>query len=439
MNPTASSAAALDLERLTVRRYLWGMVAQGVWWAGYILFPFVLGKSLAAPGWVVTLSVTMETTAMLAALYWGHLLARGGRRKWLFRGGVIGRVGLVAMFAVSTPLQFTALLAPVYLFQALIYPAQNGILQANIRPERRGAVFGWGALIANLAAAGTGVVVGRVLDAAPQRFDAVYAVIGAVGFLYSLALSSLPRPAGDATPDPADAFFGLPRLALGPVQWRRLAGALVQPFRDAAATFRDDRAFFWYEMNFMIYGTSFLMLGPVVPIYFVRQLDLSYEVISSARVLIATVGVALLSPVFGRMMDRINPVRLSTLSYLTIALYPAMLALIAVAFGDRPAVGAYLAFAVYSVGNAGLNVTWNMGSIFFAPEGQGGHYQGVHVALVGIRGLMGPALGFVLFRLLGYQGVFAAAVAIFLVAAASSWLLGRAMARGRVRAPGAAG
>ncbi|HPF70395.1 MAG TPA: MFS transporter, partial [Candidatus Krumholzibacteria bacterium] len=421
------------VERLTVRRYYLGMVAQGVWWAGYILFPFVLGKSLAAPGWVVTLSVTMETTAMLAALYWGHLLARGGRRKWLFRGGLLGRVGLVAMFAVSTPLQFTALLAPVYFFQALIYPAQNGILQANIRPERRGAVFGWGALISNLTAAATGLVVGGVLDAAPERFDAVYATIGAIGFLYSLTLSSLPRPEGDTTPDAADAFFGLPRLPLGPVRWRRLAGALVRPFREAATTFRTDHAFFWYEMNFMIYGTSFLMLGPVVPLYFVKRLDLSYEVISASRVMIATIGVALLSPLFGRLMDRINPVRLSTFSYATIAAYPAMLALIAVAFADRPAVGAYLAFAVYSVGNAGLNVTWNMGSIFFAPAGEGGHYQGVHVALVGIRGLIGPALGFVLYRLLGYQGVFVASVAIFLGAAFSSWLLGRAMEGGRIR------
>ena len=69
------------LERLTVRRYLLGMVAHGVWWAGYILFPFVLGKSLAAPGWLVTVSVTMETTAMLAwssqLMYWVPLrLAR---------------------------------------------------------------------------------------------------------------------------------------------------------------------------------------------------------------------------------------------------------------------------------------------------------------------------------------------------------------------------
>ncbi|MFO7607937.1 MAG: MFS transporter [Candidatus Krumholzibacteriia bacterium] len=430
--PPAASAAAADvlaLERLTVRRYLLGMVAQGVWWAGYILFPFVLGKSLAAPGWLVTVSVTMETTAMLAALYWGHLLAKGGRRRWLFWGGLGGRVALLLMLAVRTPLQFVLLLGPVYFFLALIYPAQNGILQANIRAERRGAVFGWGALVSNLTAAVTSVVVGRVLDADPASFGQVYAVIGLVGFLYPLALSRLPRPGHDLTPDPAGVFFTVPRLPLGPIAWGRLAGALVLPFREAAATFGRDRAYFWYEMNFMIYGTSFLMLGPVVPLYFVNELDLSYQAISSARVLIATTGVALLSPLSGRLMDRLHPVGLSTISYATLAAFPAMLALISVFFPDRPALGAYLAFAVYSLGMAGVNVTWNVGSISFAPEGQGGHYQGIHVALVGIRGLIGPALGFGVFRLLGFQGVFLAAVVIFLAASGSSALLGRWMGR----------
>ncbi len=444
MNAAAAPAPdrnedALALERLTVRRYLLGMVAHGVWWAGYILFPFVLGKSLAAPGWLVTVSVTMETTAMLAALYWGHLLARGGRRRWLFWGGLGGRAVLLLMIVVRTPAQFTLLLAPVYLFSALIYPAQNGILQANLRPERRGAVFGWGALVANLAAAATSVVVGLVLDADPGRYGAVYAAIGAVGFLYPLALSRLPRPAGDATPDPAAIFFAVPRLPLGPVRWRRLAGALLIPFREAAATFRTDRPFLWYESNFMIYGVAYLMLVPVVPLYFVQELDLSYQAISASRVLIATVGVALLSPLSGRLLDRIQPVRLSTASYAVVSAYPVMLAMIAVLFGDRPALGAYLAFAVYSVGMAGINVTWNMGSIAFAPPGQGGHYQGVHVALVGIRGLLGPAIGFVVLRLSGYREVFVLAAAIFLAAAASSALLGRWLHRRGHPASGTAG
>ena len=175
------------------------------------------------------------------------------------------------------------------------------------------------------------------------------------------------------------------------------------------------------------------MLVPVVPLYFVNELDLSYQAISSSRVLIATLGVAVLSPAAGRLMDRLHPVGLATLSNAVIAGYPVMLALIAPWFGVRPDLGAYLAFAVYSVGMAGVNVGWNVGSISFAPDGQGGHYQGIHVALVGIRGLIGPAVGFVVLRLLGFREVFVLAALIFLAASFSSLLLGRWL-RGRATA-----
>jgi hypothetical protein len=96
-----------------------------------------------------------------------------------------------------------------------------------------------------------------------------------------------------------------------------------------------------------------------------------------------------------------------------------------------PALGAYLAFGVYSLGMSGINVTWNIGSIAFAPHGQGGYYQGIHVAMVGIRGLIGPAIGFSVLHFMGFREVFALSALIFLTAAASSVLQGRHPSAGK--------
>ena len=404
------------------------MAAQGVWWSGYLLFPFVLAKSLAAPDWLVTVSVVMETSGMLLALYWGQLMDKGGRRRWLLRGGLGGRLVLVLAVFVHSAYGFIALLGVVYFFAALFYPAQNGILQANIGPERRGSVFGRGALVQHLTAAGVSLLLGRLLDADPGRFRLVFPCVGAVGFLYPLILARLPRPDHDATPDPLG-IFTVPRLPLGPVAWRRLVRALVTPFREAAATFRADPDFRWNEANFMIYGLAYMMLIPVLPLFFTRELHLSYQEISSARVLIASVGVALFGPLMGRLMDRFHPVRLCTLSFAIVSLYPGALYAGARWMGGLdPAWTAYLAFGFYSLGMAGINVTWNVGSISFAPRGRGGYYQGIHVAMVGIRGLFGPVVGFLLLRWAGYREVFLTAAAVFLLASLSSWLLGRKLA-----------
>jgi MFS family permease len=212
--------------------------------------------------------------------------------------------------------------------------------------------------------------------------------------------------------------------------------AAASPFREAAATFREDRDFYWFEINFMIYGIAYMMLMPVVPLYFTEELDLSYQQISHARVLIASLGVALLGPLMGRLMDRHHPVRLSSASYAALALYPLTLAAGTLLPSVSPATVAYAAFGVYALAMAGINVTWNVGSISFAPPGRGGYYQGVHVAMVGGRGLIGPLIGFAVLRLLGYREVFAVAAAIFLGAAFSSALLGRRLDR-RARAAGA--
>ncbi|MBU8869753.1 MAG: MFS transporter [Gemmatimonadales bacterium] len=422
--PDSMALTPEALERITTRSFLLGMICQGFWWAGFILVPFVMAKSLGGSGWQVTSSVTMELAGMLLALYWGQLMVKGGRRRGLFWGGLGGRAILVLTVFVHTPNQFLILLVLVYFFASLFYPAQNGILQANIHPSRHGRVFGWGALVQHLTTAAVSVAMGRILDYDADLFRYVYPVLGIVGFMYPLIMARLPRPVGDQTHDPEN-FFTVPRIPLGPVKWGRLAGAVITPFREARAVFSADRSFAWFEVNFMFYGLAFMMLMPVVPLFFIEELNLSYQEISSSRVLIASLGVALLGPLMGRLMDSIHPVRVCTLSFGIIALYPAALALGAIFTPGNPAIVAYSAFVLYSVGMAGVNVTWNIGSIAFAPQGQGGFYQGIHVAMVGVRGLLGPAIGFIVLKLFGYREVFVLASVTFLVAAGSSWVLGR--------------
>ncbi len=417
------------VESVTLRRYLLGMVFQGVWWAGYLLFPFVLAKSLQAGGGLVTAAVTMDTAAMLLALSWGHLLVRVGRRRVLFWGGLGGRaILLLAPFAVTAP-WFVVILGVVYVFAALVYPAQNSIFQENFHSSRRGRFFGHGALVQHVTAALTSLVLGMLLDRDPANYRWIYPVVGVIGFGYPLILATLPRPAG-STRD-VRRLLELPRPSLQGLAPRRLLASFVDPVRDALATIHADKPFRWFEGNFMLYGMAFMMLNPVVPLFFTDELNLGYEQISSARVLIASAGVALLGPLMGRWMDRFHPVRLCVLSFGLLALYPLTLAFGGSLMGLGPAATAYFAFGMYAVAMSGVNVTWNVGSIAFAPEGEGGHYQSVHVAMVGLRGVVGPLTGYAVLRLFGYREVFVIAAGFCVLASVSSALLWRRMPSGR--------
>lgn len=416
--------AAVRLERTTSRRFYVATIFQGIWTTGQYLFPFVLAKSLHAPGWLVTLAVMLETSGMALGLYWAQLMAAGGRRKWLFWGGVGGRLVLVGALLVHTAGAFVALLAVVYFFIALVFPAQNSILQENIRPHRRGEVFGRGAMVQHLTAALASLAVGALLQRDPGAFRWVYPVLGGLGFGFPLILSRLPRPAGQEAPAAGLAAASRPRAR------RKLAAALLDPFREMRETFRRDPAFCWYETNFSIYGVAFIMLSPVVPLYFTEVWRLDYQDISMARVLIGSLGIALLSPAAGRLMDHIKPAKLCALAFFWLALFPLMLAGGVKLLALGPVAAAYLAFAIFSVGMAGVHVGWNVGSIVFAPPGRGAHYQGIHVAMIGVRGLLAPILGYALLRWLGYREVFLVAALLFVMASLSSWLLARWQKRG---------
>ena len=65
---------------------------------------------------------------------------------------------------------------------------------------------------------------------------------------------------------------------------------------------------------------------------------------------------------------------------------------------------------------AGVNVTWTLGPLALAGLGRAERYMGAHVALVGVRGLIGYPLGFALLRLVSARAAFALAIGLFALA-----------------------
>ncbi len=338
LNHAFDGATPTPVEEITLRRYLISMVFQGVWWSGYLLLPFVLAKSLNASAGLVTTAVTMDSAGMLMALSWGHLLAKGGRRRVLFWGGLAGRcIMLLTPLALTAP-HFVILLGVVYALTALVYPAQNSIFQDNFPASRRGRYFGYGAMVQHITAALTSLVLGAIMDRDPTHYRWIYPAVGVIGFGFPLILATLPRPAGQSDDGPG--LLALPKPSAKSLAPGNLIASMVEPVRDALKTIHADKSFRWFEGNFMLYGMAFMMLTAVVPLFFTEELKLSYEQISGARILIASAGVAFLGPLMGKWMDKFHPVRLCILSFGLLAFYPLTLALGGPVLGLGPALTA---------------------------------------------------------------------------------------------------
>lgn len=397
--------AATRVGRYTQRVQLLAQALEGVVLGVFLLNEYVAKKTLGASDAVLTILVAAPTAAFLFSSWWSAFLAGREKRSTFLVFGVAGRLSLLLVAAAGGAVGFTAVIALATFSFGAVIPAQNALFQRNYPPTERGRVAGLGNAIQALATIAAALAVGRLYDARPEAWRWVYAVAGLAGFAGCLAYGSL-------------RFRSRPGMAREAPLFRRAllgeaARSLRAPFAGAVAILRQDAGFRRYETAFMSYGLAWMMLQPVVPVYLVEQLAIAYGEVAAARGLIYFTAVAALSPLLGRRLDRVGPVRIARAAFLLLATVPLLFA------AARGIPGVYLAFLVYGAAMAGVSLGWAMGPIHFAGPRDAAAYMGTHVGLVGLRSLVGGPLGIVLYRVTGSPlATFAVASCLLLLAAA---------------------
>jgi hypothetical protein len=227
-----------------------------------------------------------------------------------------------------------------------------------------------------VATAAAALGAGVWLDHDPMAYRWLYPIAGMAGFgsamvfgrirlRRSAVLPAAPSPAATAPSAP------VPSRPPSPL-WRLL-------FEDAP--------FRRFETAMFVYGLGFMCMMPVFARLFVDELHMDYSDASLAKgVVFSAVPVAALS-FAGRMHDRLGLERVAIRSYVVLAVFAAGMAVV------RTPAQVVAGFALFGLGMAGVNIAWSMGPIKYAPPGEAARYMGVHVALVGIRALIGHPLG----------------------------------------------
>lgn len=317
---------------------------------------------------------------------------------------MLGRLSLLLVAGAGSAVSFMAVIAAATFLYGAVVPAANALLQRNFSADERGRVLGFGIALQALTAIAVSLLVGRLYDWRPEAYRVVYPAAAACGFFSCLSLARVrfrSRPGEHAE----SRLFG---AGLGGA----LAAALRRPFAGALVLLREDRGFRRYEAGFMAYGLAWMMLQPTIPVFLVEKLQVAYSEVANARGLIYFTMIAALSHPFGRLLDRVGPIRVSRVAFTILAAFPLLLA-------SAHGVGtAYLAFLVYGCGMAAVNLGWTTGPIHFAGARDSAGYMGAHVALVGVRAIVGGPFGIWLYRASGSPtATFALASGLFVVAA----------------------
>jgi len=393
----------------------WGGVSNGV----IILTDVILAKALGAPGWQITLFATLGPAANLFSFYWAGAVQ--GRRKAgaFLLAALMGRLPLAALvlWTASPALILLSFLHSVA--TALLITAANALYQTRYPEESRPLCFGIATSVGTAAAIATTLGSGLILQTREQSYPWLFALAGLAGFVSAYHLYRM-----EADRNERRDMLGWLRIGWAALRRtlspespaRESRPTLMESLRLASRTFRENPEFVRFERNFMLYGFAFLSLIPVLPIYIVRELSMDYNQLSASKGLWSQIGLVALSPILGIWLGKLRPIRFTGRIFLLLALYPLCLWISTIPLIHGRVDWVYAGLLFYSVAMAGVNLSWTLGSMHFAGEEEASMFQGMHVALTGVRGLLAPTLGYGIQRVFGSAAAFLFSTALFALA-----------------------
>ena len=381
------------VERHTATLLLWGALFNGVVQSLGQTQDIIARKALHAQDWQLMLMTMIWPISNFFSIWWGRAFENSCHKsRLIFIAGIIGRLSLVAAVWIVTMNQYLLLLALLFSSNSLLIPAQNSIYQRNITKHWRARLYGYTISLGMLVSVIFTYGAGRLLDVREESFRWILVVTGICGFITSALWASI------RIQEP---------LTQKSCEKPRFKDLALDPIRRTLTLLKENKPFAAFERSFSIYGKGFIMMQPIIPIYMVDKLNLSYTNNFLAKGVLSQIGMLLLSPMIGKLHDRLHPFRFISASFALLMVFPLLFISSSLWVGSPIAVViVFIAYLIFGIAMTGVNIAWNMSSIFFAGKDDASMYQSVHVTMTGIRGLIAPVLGFTLLKVFNISVVF---------------------------------
>ncbi len=384
--------------RHTVRFHLPAELLMGGF-AGIVYLADIVARSkLGASDIVLAIQTSVPMMALVFAMVWRELLENTDRRKILILTGIFGKGLFLTVGFVTGPVAFAAVIIAVAVVDSAFLPFRNAIFHANYDRKVRGRLFGGVVSLMNLVLVGTSLLAAAWLDHWEMAYRVLFPIAAVLGLGSHLFYARIRvRGVENGVPAPEEMES----------TWR----LVTRPFRRTVRILRRDGAFRRYETGFFVYGIAFLMNLPLVVMLIVDELKLSYADASSGKIVIGQVMMILVSPFAGMLLDRSHPARIMCWGSGLLAIHAFLLA------GTFDYWTLFASYAMFGLAMTAVNLAWNLGPVHFAPTDRDAEsYMAVHVTLVGVRAIIGPALALYTKWQFGLRTGFVVSGALYVVA-----------------------
>ncbi len=283
---------------------------------------------------------------------------------WLFVGGVVG--ARVCWSGVIT--------------------LRSTVWAANYPRVARARMAGKLATIQALVLAGISWAIGALMDWNQEAYHWAYPAAAVIGFLGTMVYSRV-RMRGhaamlreerrmDETEDPL-------RPSINPLQMIRLL--------------RSDLGYLRFMICQFLLGTGNMMITAPLIIVLTSIYDMDYVQAIAIMTTIPILVMPLSIPFWSRFLDRVHIIRFRSVHSWVFVVTTLILV---ISVGTGWLAGLWIAAIIRGIAFGGGVLAWNLGHHDFSNVANSSSYMGVHVTLTGIRGLLAPFLGVLVYEAL---------------------------------------
>ena len=346
-------------------------------WGLFYLLPIILYKDLGATPFQLMLLYTFKHSASLLSPYWSHRVHEIRSR-------------LQSNLIWANTLKFSPFLFFPFIENSWFYigafglhmalcrgtiPAWMEILKLNIPARSRGKVCALGSTIDFLGVALLPFLFGGILDNMTGYWKWLFPLAALLGILSSIPIQRI-------------------RLALpeNDEKAQKKHHPLLSPWKTGFSLLKEKKDFSRFQLGFFFGGAGLMIIQPALPKYFVDTLQLSYSELLTAFAGLKGIGFALSSPLWVKSFNRSRLFSVCAMVTLCAATFPLML----MAAKSSPSI-VFIAYLLYGIMEGGSELTWKMSGPLFSGDRNSAPYTTTNVLAVGVRGLIFPLLGSLLF------------------------------------------
>lgn len=373
-----NKTAEIDqLKKKTKSALLWMSLLHEPFVVLYALLPFILRKDLGASLLQISILSALRPTLPIFSFYWSTNVTN---RKDRLRGNLMGawifaRLPFLLVPWIDTVWYLIFACAVYELFNKSGIPALIEILKTNIPKGKRENTLTFCFVLTFLESIVLGLWIAGTLDRSAITWQWLCCGTALLGLSSLIAQWQIPIRIDPTEPLPKRPFIE----------------QVLNPWKEAFALLKKNPDFAHFQYGFMLGGFGLMLIAPSLAVFYADSLGLSHSTVVTGRSILMGIGIVLSSYFWKEALKKIS---ISVLTYWVLfgfGVYPIFLL-----FANFHIGWFYLSFILYGVAQAGSHLLWNLSGTLFSQAADSSPFSRVNILMLGLRGLVAPALGGIL-------------------------------------------